>query len=282
MQYILYLGKNMKFLVLCLLCVYLYADDWQLYKSCLDDDLNACEEYFKTHNKKCENEILESCVNVATLYVWANNFIKKDANKAFKLANKACSSDIMRGCRIAGFIQLEDNNIKDALKLFTKSCDGNDAIACEVLSKIYISGGEVEKDEEKAYMFSKKACEIDDFCNIYATFYYNGIIVEKDWDMAFMLSKKSCDKQDDYSACSIVASIYYDGIIVQRNYHLAFTYAKKACNEADMGDGFACLLLGRLYNDGLGVRLDKQKAKQYIGRACDFGLQEACNAYKNL
>nr|WP_276951674.1 SEL1-like repeat protein [Helicobacter rodentium] len=40
--------------------------------------------------------------------------------------------------------------------------------------------------------------------------------------------------------------------------------------------------LGYLYFEGKGVRQDYQVAKDYYGKACDLGLQQGCDAYKNL
>lgn len=40
--------------------------------------------------------------------------------------------------------------------------------------------------------------------------------------------------------------------------------------------------IGYMYNEGLGVRQNKSTAKEYFGKACDNGLQQGCEAYKEL
>ena len=41
-----------------------------------------------------------------------------------------------------------------------------------------------------------------------------------------------------------------------------------------------CGSLGAMYEKGDGVRQDKRLAKEYVGKACDLGNEEACKIYK--
>ena len=49
-----------------------------------------------------------------------------------------------------------------------------------------------------------------------------------------------------------------------------------------MQSGIGCGVLGTIYHDGEGVAKNLSKAKELFGKACDFGEQAGCDAYKNL
>ena len=49
-----------------------------------------------------------------------------------------------------------------------------------------------------------------------------------------------------------------------------------------MEEGYGCTLLGDLHKKGLGVKRDPDRARKYYGKACDFGSQQGCDAYREL
>ncbi len=59
---------------------------------------------------------------------------------------------------------------------------------------------------------------------------------------------------------------------------------RKACNtqhdltlaECEKGNAYACAKLGDIYKFGTGVAKDELKAYEYVGRACQMGLEKAC------
>ena len=59
---------------------------------------------------------------------------------------------------------------------------------------------------------------------------------------------------------------------------------RKACKtqldltlaECDKGNAYACAKLGDFYKYGTGVSKDELKAYEYVGRACQMGLEKAC------
>lgn len=52
--------------------------------------------------------------------------------------------------------------------------------------------------------------------------------------------------------------------------------------ENGQGDAQAQLALGLRYATGQGVRQDIVIAKEWFGKACDNGLQQGCDAYREL
>lgn len=70
---------------------------------------------------------------------------------------------------------------------------------------------------------------------------------------------------------------------MHQDYHEAREIFKKACDmDSGMDSGRACLYLGALYGDGQGVRQNLSTAKQYLGKACDLGIQIGCDLYRDM
>ena len=56
-------------------------------------------------------------------------------------------------------------------------------------------------------------------------------------------------------------------------------YFQKAC---DLKEGKGCFIIGHHYQNGELVRQNKNTAKEYYGKACDYGYQDGCDAYRKL
>ncbi len=61
-----------------------------------------------------------------------------------------------------GVVYLQENNAEQAVKFLTLSTKNNDLEAYIKLAQLYKNGILVEKDEERAYQFYKKACQLQD------------------------------------------------------------------------------------------------------------------------
>ena len=73
--------------------------------------------------------------------------------------------------------------------------------------------------------------------------------------------------------------MYDNGQGVRQDYTQAVQWYRKA---AEQGDAQAQLALGLRYATGQGVRQDIVIAKEWFGKACDNGLQQGCDAYREL
>lgn len=62
----------------------------------------------------------------------------------------------------------------------------------------------------------------------------------------------------------------------------ANSVSEKLAQDCNLNDSVACYNLGVLYKKGQGVKQNLKIAKDYYGKACDLGLQQGCDAYKNL
>ena len=46
--------------------------------------------------------------------------------------------------------------------------------------------------------------------------------------------------------------------------------------------GSACLSAGSFFESGVGVKIDTNEALRIYKRGCDFGVENSCEAFKNL
>lgn len=106
----------------------------------------------------------------------------------------------------------------------------------------------------------------------------DGVYIKQNYIMAFKWYKKAADK-GDIVAQFYLAELYYNGTGTVQSYFEAFNWLKKA---AEAGDPHSQFRLGEMYYDGLGVRQNTNIAKELFGKACDNGIQQACDKYKLL
>ncbi|WP_394954955.1 tetratricopeptide repeat protein [uncultured Helicobacter sp.] len=93
-----------------------------------------------------------------------------------------------------------------------------------------------------------------------------------------------CDR-GDMESCVALGMFFYLGktkgpfLKDKPNYFKAKKFFTKACEDANAQ---GCFMLGTLYLHGYGARQDSVIAKEFYGRACDFGEQTGCENYKKL
>ena len=83
-------------------------------------------------------------------------------------------------------------------------------------------------------------------------------------------------KQGDPGAQFSLGECYYHGA---QDYKQAVYWYRKA---AEQGHALAQYNLGAMYHNGHGVRRNLHLSKEWFGKACDGGVQEACNQYRYL
>ena len=108
--------------------------------------------------------------------------------------------------------------------------------------------------------------------------YDNGRGVRQDYAQAVQWYRKAAE-QGDADAQYVLGVMYDNGQGVRQDYTQAVQWYRKA---AEQGDAQAQLALGLRYATGQGVRQDIVIAKEWFGKACDNGLQQGCDAYREL
>ena len=102
----------------------------------------------------------------------------------------------------------------------------------------------------------------------YCYFYGNGI--RQNYEKAIHWLKKAVE-QDEPEAKTLLALMYMQGIHVSKDEEKAFRLAKEAA-EADEPDEDAFVFLGICYCDGAGVRQDLEKARYWLQKSIDAGV----------
>ena len=96
----------------------------------------------------------------------------------------------------------------------------------------------------------------------------------KDEIKALDFYEKACDLGNGLG-CNNAGVLY----VSKQQYAKARKLYEKGCG---LDNGTACLNLGGRYYNGQGARQDFAKAKELAGKACDLGVQEGCEWYKEL
>lgn len=214
-------------------------------------------------------------------------------------ALKACDLNYGEGCFLygvaiilGGLNELSDAEKKDpnlvmtklskhfltAVEYNQKACDLGSVAGCDDLARAYLSGEGVKKDRKKAFVLSKKSCnlaqsnkeDVDIFdagtaragasCSRVGRMYYKGDAgVKQNKQLALRYFYKACE------ANSAECGMLTDGLAYKKDYKLAFKLAKKGC---DLGNDLSCHHLGILYTQGRGVAQDLQKSFEIFYKLC--------------
>jgi hypothetical protein len=171
---------------------------------------------------------------------------------------------------------------KKAINYYKRSCNMKYAKACYLLASAYINGrfyGEfkLEKNEEEALKYYKKACEFGDksSCNKKSKaekirereikIAERKIEREKKNKERKLKLEKSCELERS-SSCRSLAYTYYHS----KDYENSKIYFKKAC---DLEDRYSCCNLGEIY---LEKDDDLKNAEKFIKKSCDLDNKHGC------
>lgn len=194
---------------------------------------------------------------------------------------------------LAGFYAYDgrNGNNKDAVAILEKIQDIDKAILYmkKAVDLGNISGyaglGDfyIDNDINTAKYYYDLGCKKGDYssCHNIGYVYKN----KKDYQSAKKHFELSCNKNNKVVAsrtrsCMNLGDMYEKGLGVLHSYPKAIEYYKIACESKE---AFGCVRLAAIYlRGGVGVAQNFSIAKQYSGKACNLGLQEACEVYKNL
>lgn len=114
-----------------------------------------------------EHQMGRSCHKYAA-YNYIGKGCNPDRNKAFDYFLKGCKYNCAEACMFSGLILINENqnprekDYLQGMKYLEKGCTGGNAEGCYQASGIYIKGSKyVQKNMEKAFEFSKKACSLN-------------------------------------------------------------------------------------------------------------------------
>ncbi|KAJ9600696.1 hypothetical protein L9F63_026166 [Diploptera punctata] len=131
-------------------------------------DIDSAYEYYR---KGCDLGVPESCMNAGLMCIANGPHAKKvkDFKKGLEHLDKGCEGNNPFCCYYIGGLYIpglpEANIEKDMTKARVyseKGCELGNLYACINVSQMYKKGDGVQKDEQKAEMFRKRAQELQD------------------------------------------------------------------------------------------------------------------------
>ncbi len=162
---------------------------------------------------------------------------------------KQCAGEAAAGDeRCACAEQLRAVEEAEVVAAFRRACDGRDGHGCVELSRRYLVGapGALQSGGVAASTF-ERACTlgVGEACVILG------------WAYA---------KEEHGVDAALSAAVPKD----------LLSAAKLFARGCEVGDGYACWELGRAYLAGRGFRADRGQAVEYLRRACQDGVDNAC------
>lgn len=175
------------------------------------------------------------------------------------------------------FIKIQD--VDKAIQYVKKAIDLGNILGYETLAMIYNG----KNDIGTAKYYYNLGCEKGDYtsCHNIGWLYKN----EKDYKNAKKYLELACSKNNKIAdsrirGCINLGEMYQKGLGVLHSNKKAIEYYKIAC---DLKSAFACVIIASIYaKGGFDIKQNFSIEKQYAGRACNLGAQEACEAYKQL
>lgn len=177
-----------------------------------------------------------------------------------------CDGANYAACVLVGDLQREQKKFNEAKKFYEIACDTG---KIDGESKVNRNDG-MKLEVQNAVQTS---------CRLLGYLYKEGKGVRKDANKSLLYYKKSCDF-GDMGGCYGIGHIYLKGDKgVKQDLNLARQFFLGSCNK---GYGYSCFLLAKMYANGDGIKQNLQSAKEFYGRACDFGEQDGCDKYVEI
>lgn len=224
------------------------------------------------YSKSCDLRDGGGCYNLALMQYHSQN---QDLHKASDYANKGCKYGFSDACELAKEIEISKNEVlePEALKKI-EQCEANIPQSCVAAAFNYHHGlqGAV-KNQTKASQYYKKACDLgySYSCYILGMYQVQGYGAgAKDMREAAKNTLKACDA-DPVRECEAINKL--DPIKRTQ---------QQCVEQGNLSVGSACLTAGSFFESGVGVKIDTNEALRIYKRGCDFGVDNSCEAYKNL
>lgn len=262
-------------------------------KTCNAGDVSICQlvakTYFKGENgiqqnnaegtlyseKACDLGHVQSCYNVAQSYEKGTTS-ETNITKSISYYEKACKLGDSSSCGSASVMFFIDKNnldkdpkrIQEMAKLAHKGCELNDGAACFVVGILFETVG----NEPQAAMHTlKKSCVLNYEAGCKALI---ALIKQHEGNIWMSIDARDAfDKLCDMGngpECATLASYYgLDTVLGKKDLNKAISSYIKGCALKVAG---ACFGAGNLYDE---IK-DEEKAKTFYKKACDLGLQAAC------
>jgi TPR repeat protein len=218
----------------------------------------------------CEGKPVEACIGAGDTLI-ASTGCRDEALARYDVG---CKRGALRACSKLGFRLIEVTRdtavVKRAITLFTKACDGNDALGCANLASLTWDGEGVTRDPKKAAVLSEKACTAGDAfsCGTLGSLWAQGELGAKDPAKAAKYFEQAC-QGGSASGCNQLGMALWTGAGVTKAPERAMDVWTTACADKNAA---ACANVGRALKE----RGDDARGRKAMSRACSLGDAEAC------
>lgn len=193
----------------------------------------------------CENKDGFACYRLAELYQFGKGG-PVDLDKAATLFEQACTYEHFEGCdKRAALARTGTGSAATELDFAMKACEGRLPLSCIAAARQLSAGRGVDRDTDKALSMYQKGCALGD--------------VDGCTGAGDLLSDPSGANNDTKTR--------------------ALTAYISACTG---NSGYGCLKVGVAMYEGIGVPRDDAKARMHFNKACDFNVDDGCEAVKQL
>lgn len=199
----------------------------------------------------------------------------EDRSKAYALWARACSLRDWMSCSNAGVVIRHGmggvpKDVARARKLFELACSSPDKAGCVNLAELDELGVAGPGDVPAAMRRYLEACERREASGCVLA----GLLAEergRQRDKALTLFERGCDVEEDGGGCLSEAEMrsFYAGAYSEESMH------RRSCDGASQS-ALACYNAGVGHERGYRGAADLARARTFLKKACDAGLQKAC------
>jgi TPR repeat protein len=231
--------------------------------------VSACEA-------ACQSGRAEGCARLGELLLWSKD---RESAKVLDSLRRGCDLGSAGGCYRLGSLHEQGFVAGHPLPglasvSYARACDGSDALACEALARLVLSGAGVPRDVPRAIALLEKACtrSLASACGTLGGLYQTDATV-RDEARAAQLLEKGCELGSE-EACSRLGALLEVRKSPPADEVRAAELDARACDARQMD---ACYRLALLYRDGRGVAgADQTRSLALLTAACEAGESQAC------
>jgi uncharacterized protein len=227
----------------------------------------------------------------------------KNALELYKLVREPAAK-IEKEQKRQAAINKKKSELQAIVKNLENQCNRGYGDKCTNLGYKYDIGKDVAVNEQLAFKYYKKACDLKSSagCNNLGSFYQSGRGTTVDLKRAAELYKWACDKHNIKYGCSNLANLYKYGLGVKKNPARARKLYAKSCNAGKKVDckqlelipktdeekfdenyklcnqnkSEACALVGLAYSTGKGAPHNGYEAEDYFKKSCKLSSGLGC------
>jgi len=237
----------------------------------------------------CKRGEQAACEDLGDAYAEGQG-VARDKARAADIRRKACKRGQLFACKDLGLMHISGAGVKrsapGAAGYFKKACKGGEPEACDLLGVLYSRGLAKGKKAAEAVKAFRKSCEGGwmEGCLHLGVAYASGDGIVKDEKYASRLFFKACES-GVADGCTWMGKLMEAGEKVsdERVRGMAqkrvVKYYRKACDGGSME---GCYLLGKRHLTGAGVPRDPETARSLLKKACDLGVEQACETQDSV